>query len=126
MTIPRTAGFEHAYRFNMPDPDTFQSADTEWCIDVRTSAAMTISRIDITMDADPTTEMDWDLKFADAFIGLANATLIVAMDTTNGAAAITSFTDATVPANKCIYVSFGAAPDTSATQVQATIYWDYD
>lgn len=126
VTVPRPSALEYAYRFNMSNPSVLQTSDNEWSIDVRTSAAITITRIDITMDADPTTEMDWDLKFADAFIGLANATLIVAMDTTNGAAAITSFTDATVPANKCIYISFGAAPDASATQVQVTVYWDYD
>lgn len=122
----QVGGLEQTYRFNMADPATLQGNDSQWSIDPRTTAAMTITRIDITMDADPTTEMDWDLKFADAFIGLASATLIVAMDTTAGAAAITSFTDATVPANKCIYVEFGAAPDVAALQVNVTIFWDYD
>lgn len=123
---PNPAGLTQTYRFNMADPITLQTADSEWCIDARTSAAMTITRIDITADADPTTEFDWDLKFCDAFIGQANTTLIVAMDTTAGAAAITSFTDATIPANKCIMVVFGAAPDAAQLQVQVTIYWDYD
>lgn len=120
------AGLEQTYRFNMADPPTMQGNDSQWCIDPRTTAAMTITRIDITLDADPTAEMDWDLKFADAFIGLASATLIVAMDTTAGAAAITSFTDATVPANKCIYVEFGGAPDAATLQASVCVYWDYD
>ena len=122
----RPGTLEQRYQFILPSPISYQAVDTEWCIDASTRAAMTITRIEITMEADPTTEMDWDLKFADAFIGLASATLIVAMDTTNGTASITSFTDATIPTGKCIYFSFGAAPDAAALQVQVTIYWDYD
>ena len=123
---PQVGGLEQTYRFNMADPATLQGIDAQWSLDPRTSAAMTITRIDITLDADPTTEINANLKFADAFIGLASATLIVALDTTNGTSEITSFTDATVPANKCVYLEFDATPDVATTQMCVTVYWDYD
>jgi hypothetical protein len=78
------------------------------------------------LDADPTTEINANLKFADAFIGLANATLIAAVDTTNGAVEVDSFSDATVPSGKCIYVEFDATPDVASTQFILKIDWDYD
>jgi len=67
------------------------------------------------------------LKFADAFIGLANATLIEPIDTTNGTTDIDSgFDDATVPAGKCLYIEFGADPDSNIKQAIVKIKFDYD
>ena len=79
------------------------------------------------MDADPTTELNWNLKWADAFIGLANAALIVACDTTAGVADIDSgFDDATVAAGKCIYLEFDAAADVDTTQAIVKVTFTYD
>ena len=62
-----------------------------------------------------------------AFIGLANATLIVACDTTTGTADIDSaFDDATVAAGKCIYMEFDAQPDSATTQASVKVTWTYD
>lgn len=64
--------------------------------------------------ADPTTELDANLKYADAFIGVANAALIDALDTTNGAS--TEDTDASINGGaavangKVIYIEFDADP----------------
>ena len=114
-------------RFNMVDPDACYATDTQYCLlPFGFEDAVTITRVRITCDADPTTELDWDLKFADAFIGLASATLIAAIDTTTGTANITSFSDATVPADKPIYIEFGADPDDNITQACVEIEFTRD
>jgi len=108
-------------------PNTLYDSDTQWSLIVQTPAALTITNIEVSCDADPETELDWDLKFADAFIGLANATLIVALDTTSGAASISAgWNDNTVPASKCIYFEFAADPDAAITQIGLQIEGDYD
>ena len=113
-----------AIRFNIFDPATIQAADGEVCLIPVTQVARRIKKINVTLDADPGTEMDWDLKYADAFIGLANSVVVAVMDTTNGTASITSFTTATIPAAKCLYASFGAGPDAAATQACVMFYWE--
>ena len=115
------------YAFTVWDVNSVWSDDTQICIDPNTSGSITITEVEITLDADPTTELNWNLKWADAFIGLANATLIVACDTTAGVADIDSgFNDATVPAGKCIYMEFDAGPDEDTTQASVKVTWTYD
>jgi hypothetical protein len=115
-------------RGTVATPKTFyDDVDHEICLWPATDAAITITKIQITCDADPTTELDIDLKWADAFIGLANAAVIDVCDTTNGAFLATSgFDDATVASGKCIYWSLGAAPDADTTQFSFTIEYTYD
>ena len=68
-----------------------------------------------------------DLKWADAFIGLANAAVIDEMNTTNGTTSISAgFDDATVASGKCIYVEFQADPDSAITQANINVTFDYD
>lgn len=108
-------------------PNALYDSDTQWSLVVQTPADLTITSVKVSCDADPATELDWDLKFADAFIGFASATLIVAMDTTTGAASISSgWTDNTVPAGKCIYFEFGADPLAAITQIALQIEGAYD
>lgn len=123
----RTKNDDKFYCFNLWNPNALYDDDTQVCIEPNLPAAITITEVQITCGADPTTELDWDLKFADAFIGLANATLIVACDTTNGAADIDSgWNDNTIPASKCLYMEFGADPDSGIKQVIVKIRFDYD
>lgn len=128
LTMPkRTKNDDRFYTFNLFNPNSLYDTDTQICFDPNTEAALTITEVQITCDADPTTELDIDLKFADAFIGLANATLIEPIDTTNGTTDIDSgFDDATVPAGKCLYIEFGADPDSNIKQVMVKIKFDYD
>jgi hypothetical protein len=103
--------------FTVPDPNGLYGTDTQICIVLSTLEAWTITRIRITCDADPTTELDMDLKYADAFIGLANATVIDVIDTTSGTTDISSgFDNADIPLGKCLYIEFGAEPDSDITQ----------
>jgi hypothetical protein len=119
-------GNQH-FRFNMVNPNGLFDLDAEWCIVPVTEAALTVTRIDVTCHADPTTELDFDLKWADAFIGLANAAVIDELNTTAGVTTITSgFDDATVAASKCIYILFNADPDAAITQVTIDVTYDLD
>jgi len=114
-------------RFTIIDPDAVYQNDAEVCLWPSTDAAITITSYKVTLDADPTTEIEFSLKFADAFIGLASATVIDDSATVAGATSVTSgFGDATVPAGRCIYLLFDADPDDNVTQMSVDIVYDYD
>jgi len=115
------------YMFNLADPDALYAVDAEWSIDPRTAQAITIDSFTVTLNADPTTELTFSLKFADAFIGLATATVIDDTATVAGVTTVTGgFGDATVPAGKCIYWLFDADPDDAITQASVKIYYSID
>ncbi len=110
-----------------PDPATLYGIDTDYCLWTSTPAALTVNALYVTCDADPITEMNWNLYFADDFISKANATLIRAMDTTAGVLSVTTgWTDNTVPAGKCIYVTFDATPDAALKQVTLQVEYTFD
>jgi hypothetical protein len=75
----------------------------------------------LSFEADPTTEVDLDLKYADAFIGVAGATVIDALDTTNGVSS--EDTDANINGGaaiangKVIYLEFGTAYTETGHQI---------
>lgn len=122
----RLTGNQH-FRANFVNPNGLYDLDAEWCIVPVTEAALTVTRIDVTCHADPATELDFDLKWADAFIGLANAAVIDELNTTAGVTTITTgFDDATVVAGKCIYILFNADPDAAITQVIVDVTYDLD
>jgi hypothetical protein len=116
------------YLATIYNPNGLWSADSMLVlVDTRSAAAITVTRIDVTCDADPDTELDFDLMWADAFIGNANRVVIDEMNTTNGTTAIASgFDDATVAANKCIYIRFNAEPDADIVQVGVRITYTID
>ena len=119
-------GNQH-FRLTIVDPDAVYATDAEICITPRTEGAMTITRIDVTCDADPTAEFEYSLKWADAFIGFANAAVIEDTATVAGVTTVTSVTgDATVPANKCLYLLIDADPDDDITQVSIDVTYDFD
>lgn len=128
VTLPsRTANDDRYFAFNAWNPNALYDTDTQLCIEPNLPANITITEVTITLDADPTTELDWDLKWADAFIGLGNAALVVAIDTTSGTTYINSgFDDATVVAGKCLYIEFAADPDSNIKQAMVKIKYDYD
>jgi hypothetical protein len=111
----------------LPDPATLYALDTDFCLWTDTPAALTVNAIKVTCNADPTTELDWNLYFADDFISKANATLIRAMNTTAGVLDVsTGWTDNTVPAGKCLYVVFDATPDAALLQAALQVEYTYD
>ena len=77
---------------------------------------VTITRVYFTHDIDPTTELNANLKYADARIGLANSVVINDLDTTSGVRDDSSITSGSVASGKLIYMEFDAAPDSSASE----------
>jgi len=123
----RTSNDERFFSFNVWNPNAVYDTDTQICFEPNLPAAITITEVTVTLDADPTTELDWDLKWADAFIGLGNAALIVAIDTTSGTTDVDSgFDDATVAAGKCLYIEMAADPDSNIKQAIVKIRYDFD
>ena len=115
------------FTFTIFNPGAIYAADHEVCICLRTEAALTITRFDVTCDADPGTELEYSLKYADAFIGFANAVVIDDTATVAGVTTVTGgFGDNTVPANKCIYLLLDSDPDDAITQIAFDIMWDFD
>jgi len=113
-------------RFTIIDPATTYDKDTQVCVWVKVDAAITITNLEVTCDADPGTEVQGDVKWADAFIGLAGATVINDFDTTNGVRSDSSITAGSVASGKSIYIEFDAKPDTNITQLSFDITYDYD
>ena len=70
--------------------------------------------------------MDLDMYYADAMIGLANATLMDVLDTTNGAS--TEDTDANINSGNALangkfwYLPFGADPEGTCTCLTIEIW----
>ena len=115
----------HLYK-TIIDPLSVQTEDNEICLVPETDAALTITNIRVTLDA-TTNEVAGDVKFADTFIALANATVIETFDTTSGVRSDDAMSgDATIPAGKCIYLSFDSAPNTAIKQMCIEIRGDYD
>jgi hypothetical protein len=114
------AAIKQHIRCTLPFPSDFYSnVDTKVCLVSRLDAAITITNILCTCDADPTTEVTGDIKYATALIGTAGSILIGAFDTTAGVS--TSGTiSVTVGTTKCIYAVFDTAPDSAIKQ----IHWD--
>lgn len=81
----------------------------------------------VSFEADPTTEADLDLKRADAFIGVANAAVMDALDTTNGASGEDTDANinsgATVANGKVLYLEFGTAYTEINHQVIFEMWW---
>lgn len=112
-------------RGNAQLPNSVQSNDNEVLLWVATDAAITITKISISLDA-AGNEIAGDLKWADAFIGLANATVINDFDTTSGVRVDTSITAGSVAAGKCLYWSFDSAPPAAIKQMGFDIEYIYD
>lgn len=88
-------------------------------------SAITVTRVKVTCNADPTTELTGDVKYADAFIGLANAVVINDFDTATGVRDDSSISTASVAAGKCLYISFDAVPESALKTISFDILYYY-
>lgn len=112
-----------SYNFTITSPsNTYSICGASLCIVTETPYAITIDSISVSCNADPGTELDGDLKYADALIGFANPTTINDFNTTSGARKDSSMASGAVAANKCIFVVFHASPDTALKQIGFTIH----
>lgn len=111
--------------FTVPDPNGWEARDSEVCIWKATDKALTITKLSVTLDDTPN-EVLGDLKYADAFIGLANPVVINDFDTTSGVRVDTSITSGSVAAGKALYLSFDSSPNSAITQMNVDIQFIYD
>jgi hypothetical protein len=91
---------------------------------------ITITGWRVSFEADPTTEVDLDLKRADAFIGVANSAVMDVLDTTAGASSETSAANinsgAVVATGKVVYLEFGTAYSETTHQVIFEIEYEIE
>ena len=120
----RSSPVEHLM-FNVFNPNSVQSADAEVCVWPKTDAALTITKIIVTLDT-ASEEIAGDLKYADTFIGLASPVVINVFDTSSGVLEDGTITSGSVAAGKCIYISFDSAPDAAITQAAFVVEFYYD
>lgn len=119
-------GMPQHLRFTLIDPATAYGVSATIPIWVKTDAAITITNLEVSCDADPTTELTGDIKYADAVIGLGNAVVINDFDTTNGVRSDSSITSGAVASGKCIYISFDTTPDAALNTITFDLTFDYD
>lgn len=83
-----------------------------------------------SFEADPTTEVDLDLKRADAFIGVANSAVMDVLDTTAGASSESTAAningDAVVATAKVLYLEFGTAYTETTHQCVFELWWEVE
>ena len=112
------------------DPGTMYNTDTQVFLTKIGDEAPNGIIIDewaCSCNVDPDVEIDANLKRADAWIGLANAADIDAVDTTNGAS--TEDTDASINGGaaiangQCIYLEFDADPEGTCVQFHCDIWY---
>jgi len=113
-------------RFTLTDPYSLHNIDTQICLIPSLDAAITISNLEVTCDSDPATEIAGDLKYADDFISLSNATVINDFDTTAGVRSDSSITNGSVASGKCIYIEFDSQPIADILQICFDITYNYN
>ena len=124
---PKLSGLIDRWMFCIADPNYYYSSVQHYLIiDPNTSYDLTVDKAQVTLDDDPTTEIEMDLCFADNRDDLADPNVIGVLDTTAGAANVTSFSDATVPANKVVYIVINTQPDADTKTANYKIDWHYD
>ena len=116
--------FNHKTTVSIVNPNAVVTASTIIPVWNITDAAITVDRIDVSTSS-ASYEAAGDLKYADARIGLGNATVINDFDTSSGVRTDTTITSASVAAGKFVYLSFDSAPSASMTDFVITITWHY-
>lgn len=122
-TIAAESGYVQTkyLKFTLPTPAILYGFDTQVCLIPNVPNAMTITKLEVTCDANPTTELTGDIKYADTFIGLANPVVINDFDTADGVRVDTSIMTGAVPAGKCVYLQWDTTPDAAMTQMSVII-----
>ena len=111
--------------FAIMNPNSIYDIDTQIPVFVA-HAALTITKIEVSCDADPATEIAGDLKQASAFIGLGSAAVINDFDTTDGVRVDTSITTGAVASGQKVYIEFDAQPIAAITYIHFHIEYDFD
>lgn len=111
------------YNLTIPIPSSQYANSIYIPIDPKTSAAKTATAIELSCEADPTTELDADLMQADALIGMANAAILQALDTTNGVLSLSS-QSISIGSGKAVYLRFNAEPDAAIKWISLKVTYE--
>jgi hypothetical protein len=123
--VANVPGLPHHTHISIVNPNAVVTASTIIPVFTLTDAALTVTKIEVSTSS-ASYEAAGDLKYANARIGLASATVINDFDTTSGVRSDTSITSGAVASGKFVYLSFDTAPNASMTDMIITVYWDYD
>lgn len=123
--VANVPGLPHAWHIPIGSPDDVVTGSSTLVVIPLTDAALTVTKIEVTTSS-ASYEIAGDLKYADARIGLANATVINVFDTASGVLSDSSITSGAVAAGKCVYLQFDSVPNAAMTDCGITVYWDYD
>lgn len=121
-----TPGINQHLRFNIIDPNAvvvYQASVIG--IVPSLNAAITITNIKVTCEVNPTTQLDWNLKYADTLIGRANTVLIAALNTTAGVFN-SGVISVIIPVGKCIFVNFDTTPAALPNEACVDITFKYN
>ena len=109
------------------DPDAICDGDVDRLFLFTCDGAKTFIKWTVSFEADPTTEADLDLKYADAFIGVANSAVMDVLDTTNGTSSETTAANinggAAVADTKVVYLEFGTAYTETGHQIIFEVWY---
>lgn len=123
------SGTEADFYGTLLDPQAIYAVDgTNHAVTIANNvpAAFTITEINVSCDADPTTEITLTFKHKTAGAGYGTPTTIEAVTTTNGAATITTgFDDATIPAGTKLFMTL-SDPDDALNECAWQIEGDWD
>lgn len=118
-----TTPINRTWDFTIIDPSGVYDEDTQIFVAVARDD-LVITRIRVELDA-TTNQVAGDLKYADSFIGLANAVVVNDFDTTSGLRNDTSITSGSVASGKCIYLQFDSQPNAAINQMHVHIEWNF-
>ena len=109
------------------DPDAICDGDVDRLFLFTSDGTSTFIKWTVSFEADPTTEVDLDLKYADAFIGVANSAVMDVLDTTNGTSSETTAANinggAAVADTKVVYLEFGTAYTETGHQIIVEVWY---
>lgn len=114
------------YRVTIIDPATTYIVSPSICLLQSLNSAITITKLDVTCDANPATQLSGNLLYADAFIGTANPVAINDFNTTSGVHSDASIANGVVAVGKCIYLTFDAVPVSTIKVVNFNIKYQYN
>lgn len=119
------SGLRKHLRLTIVNPSGVYTTSTTLCLVPALDAAITITQLDVTLDS-ATNQVAGDLKYANAYIGLANAVVINDFDTTSGVRSDNTITSGSVAAGHCIYLSFDTPPNAAIKVMTVDLSYDYD
>lgn len=112
-------------RVTLVGPTDVYTVSPTVCLLQSLNAAITVNDIEVTCDANPTTQLSGNVLYADSFIGTANPVIINDFNTTSGVRKDVTLSNSSVAVGKCIYMVFNAEPVSTLKQVNFNIRYTY-